>query len=85
MLCEISQTEKDNTAQYNLYVESQKKKKEVLLIETESRMMAARDWEVGKQGEAGKRYRLSVMRLVRSKDLMRKMVTIVDNTIVFYS
>ena len=48
MLCEISQTEKDNTAQYNLYVESQKKKKEVLLIETESRMMAARDWEVGK-------------------------------------
>ena len=32
-----------------------KRKKKIKLLETENRIVVARDWEVGKQGKVGKR------------------------------
>ena len=44
MLSEINQTEKENTVWYHLYMKSKKAGP----VETESRLMVARHWRMGK-------------------------------------
>lgn len=38
----------------------------------------------GKQGKIGKRIQISVIRRVRSEDLMCNMVTITNNTVLYF-
>ena len=66
---------------YHLYVESQKKKKK-----SETQKQRVGGWWAGgqgKPGEVGKRYKLSLVRWIRSEDLTYSMVTIVTNIILY--
>ena len=59
MLTEISQTEKENTVWFQLYVESQNKQNKNRLIDTENKLIAARGV---KKGEGNKRYKFLVIK-----------------------
>ena len=66
-------------------MESKKTNKKPLeLMDTENRLMVARDGRVGKMGKVVKRYKLAVIRETTPGDVMYIVMTIVKNTVFFF-
>ena len=78
MLSEISQR-KTKTVWSHLYVEYKKAK----LIETESRMVVAKDRGCGKWGDVGQKMQTSSYKLNKFWGCNVQHVTIVNNTILY--
>ena len=75
-----NKSDKERQIPYDLtYMESKKAK----LVKTESRMVIIRIWGVGELGDIGQSYKLSISRWISCGDLVQRIVTTVNRTILY--